>query len=58
MFMQLLVSPTRAEVNKAHEQQRWLDIGIPNIRNLRFVSIRNRILWFLLVFSSLPLHLL
>lgn len=35
---QVLSSPTRGEVDVAHEQQRWLDIGIPSFRNLRGVS--------------------
>lgn len=58
MFMQLLLAPTRAEVDALHARQQWIDIGIPNLRNLRFVGNRNRFLWFILAFSSLPLHLL
>jgi hypothetical protein len=58
MFMQLLLAPTRAQVDKAHRRQRWLDIGVFNLNNLRVVSWRSRILWFILASSSLPLHLL
>ncbi|KAK3325813.1 hypothetical protein B0H66DRAFT_139429 [Apodospora peruviana] len=31
---QVLSSPTRTEVAAAHQNKRWLDIGIPSIRNL------------------------
>ncbi|KAF4993614.1 hypothetical protein FGRMN_6332 [Fusarium graminum] len=56
--MQCLSAPTRADVDKAHARQRWVDIGIPSFRNLRKVSGKRVVLWWLLVFSSLPLHLL
>ncbi|KAF2029335.1 hypothetical protein EK21DRAFT_67929, partial [Setomelanomma holmii] len=58
LFMQHLLSPTRAEVDKVHKQQLWVAIGIYNWGNLRFISCRNRVLWTVLAFSSLPLHLL
>ncbi|KAK1589617.1 uncharacterized protein LY79DRAFT_236201 [Colletotrichum navitas] len=35
---QVLSSPTRVEVDTAHNEKRWLHIGIPSFRNLRFVS--------------------
>lgn len=50
--MQCLSAPTRREVNEAHLKGRWLDIGIPSIRNLSAVPIRRRVLWLLLVLSS------
>jgi hypothetical protein len=56
--MQCLSAPTRDEIDKAHAAQRWLDIGIPSIRNLRYVNRRKLVLWFLLGISSVPLHLL
>lgn len=55
---QCLSSPTRIEVDKAHAQGRWLDIGIPSIRNVRHLSRQRIKLWVLLALSSLPLHLL
>lgn len=36
---QALSSPTRNEVDAAHEDQRWLDIGVPSWRNLRGISL-------------------
>lgn len=35
---QVLASPTRTEVASAHGKQRWMDIGIPSIRNLMGIS--------------------
>ncbi|ORY65171.1 uncharacterized protein BCR38DRAFT_432055 [Pseudomassariella vexata] len=56
--MQILVSPTRAEVDRAHAMQRWLRIGVPNIQNLPYIHWTRVMLWVLLGISSLPLHLL
>lgn len=56
--MQCLASPTREEVDRAHSQNRWLDIGVPSIRNLTRISSHRKVLWWLLVISGVPLHLL
>lgn len=56
--MQCLSAPTRGEVDKAHAARRWLDIGVPSVRNLRHISRQRLVLWILLAISSLPLHLL
>lgn len=57
-IMQCLSSPTREEINRAHRQNVWLDIGTPSIRNLLRIS-RSRIsLWWLVAIFSVPLHLL
>ncbi len=56
--MQCLSSPTRSEVDKAHSQGIWLDIGVPSVRNLRRLSTTRIVLWWLLAISSIPLHLL
>ncbi|KAL8708100.1 MAG: hypothetical protein Q9220_006954 [cf. Caloplaca sp. 1 TL-2023] len=55
--MQCLSAPTRDEIDRAHQRQRWLDIGVPSIRNLRAMSWYRISLWFLLASSSIPLHL-
>ncbi len=34
---QVLSSPTRLEVAAAHERSRWMDIGIPSLRNLAYI---------------------
>ena len=56
--MQCLSSPTRDEVDKAHGKKVWLDIGVPSVRNIRWISRERRILWLILTLSSIPLHLL
>lgn len=55
--MQLLSSPTRPNIDRAHARGHWLDIGIPSIRNLLFLSWKRRTLWLVLCISSIPLHL-
>ena len=56
--MQILTSPTRSEIDKAHEQHTWMDIGIPGVRNLGRIGWKRVTLWTLTGLSSLPLHLL
>ena len=55
--MQCLASPTREEVDKAHHQSTWLDIGVPSVRNLTRIARHRIILWWFLVISGVPLHL-
>lgn len=56
--MQILCAPTRSELDRAHSQGRWLDIGLVSLRNLRTVERRRVMLFWILAFSSVPLHLL
>lgn len=56
--MQLLVAPTRSQVDKAHRQLKYLDIGIPSFRNLHYVGLRQKLVYALFALSSLPLHFL
>jgi hypothetical protein len=56
--MQRLVAPTRKEIDDAHEKGKWLDIGIPSVRNLFSISKKRLGLWVLLAMSSIPLHFL
>ena len=54
--MQVLVSPTRQDIDRAHQRGIWLDIGIPSVRNLRRVPKYRVLLWWLLALSSIPMH--
>ena len=56
--MQCLSSPTREEIDRAHSNHIWLDIGVPSVRNLRNIARSRIVLWWLLAFSGIPLHLL
>ena len=55
---QLLSAPTREDIDKAHAKRRWLDIGVPSVRNLSLIPRWRVILWALLFLSSIPFHLL
>lgn len=56
--MQCLNAPNRKEVDAAHAQGYWLDIGVLSIRNFFYMSWEKAWLWILLAFSTIPLHLL
>ncbi|KAL4864367.1 hypothetical protein BDV12DRAFT_201145 [Aspergillus spectabilis] len=55
--MQCLSAPVREDVDRAHAEKRWLDIGVPSMRNLLSIPRLRRWLWLGLVASSVPLHL-
>lgn len=57
-FMQVLNSPTRLEIDKAHSSLKSLDIGIPSIKNIRFLSGFKLLCWLVLFVTSIPIHLL
>ena len=56
--MQLQAAPTREDIDKAHSEGKWLDIGIPSLRNLLYLHWWRRVTWVLLAFSSVPIHLM
>jgi len=56
--MQVLAAPTREEVDRAHSKGKWLDIGVPSLHNVRYISKTRRNIYLLLCLSSIPLHLL
>lgn len=56
--MQCLCAPNRKEVDEAHRNGEWLDIGIPSVRNLSYLPKGKAIGWTLLALTSMPLHLL
>ena len=56
--MQVLSSPTRDDIDKAHVKSRWLEVGILSPRNLRSLPRKRACLCLLLSLSSIPLHLL
>jgi hypothetical protein len=56
--MQVLNSPTRQEIDKAHARGKWFDIGLLSPHNLKLISRKRATFCLLLALSSLPLHLL
>jgi hypothetical protein len=55
-YMQILSSPSRKEIDRAHAHLRSLDIGIPSVKNIWSVSRFKRICWVILLLSSFPLQ--
>jgi hypothetical protein len=56
--MQVLLSPTREEADKAHRKKTWVFIGGQSFRNFRHVSSMRTFLWTVLAVSSIPFHLM
>ena len=56
--MQLVSAPTREEIDRAHANKTWLDIGVPSIRNVWKLSLSNKVVWAGLAITSAALHLL
>ncbi|KAI1476100.1 hypothetical protein F4774DRAFT_394652 [Daldinia eschscholtzii] len=67
--MQLQAAPTRADIDRAHhakshkqdpthQEGQWLDIGVPSLRNLQYISRWRRLAWYILAFTSIPIHLI
>ena len=55
---QCLTAPTRSEIDAAHARRRWMDIGVPSIRNLFRIKGKRTLLWIAIGITSIPLHLL
>ena len=55
---QVLVSPTREEVTAAHTKSRWVDIGVPSLRNMAAISIGRAILSAVVVFAAVASQLM
>ena len=55
--MQILLAPTRSDINKAHDRASWLHIGVAGVRNVKLVPRRQARLFVILALSSIPLHL-
>ncbi|KAI0188681.1 hypothetical protein EV127DRAFT_471171 [Xylaria flabelliformis] len=56
--MQVLSAPSREEIDRAHAWLRSLEIGVPSVKNLWHMSWFKLISWFILFFSSVPIHAL
>lgn len=56
--MQVLVAPSRKDVDKAHKDHTSMDIGIHSVRNIWRMSYVKRAMWVLLGVTSTTMHLL
>ncbi|KAH5117022.1 hypothetical protein HBH71_117950 [Parastagonospora nodorum] len=55
--MQVLSSPTRNDIDKAHAKSEHLDIGVLSMRNLARIPKRRLFLFIIMALSSIPIHL-
>lgn len=55
---QVLSSPTRREVDKAHEKRRWLDIGVTSVRNFAHISGFRAILGIIILFTAISIQVM
>lgn len=55
---QVLSSPTRTEVSVAHEKKRWLDIGIPSVRNLAHIQGARTVLIVVILVSAITTQIM
>lgn len=58
-FMQILNAPSRSEVDFVHTNMPHanVEIGVPSLKNILFVSPVKTAYWFLFMLSSVPIHL-
>lgn len=57
-FLTALSSPTRQDMDHAHAQGFWFDIGVPSIRNLNHIGRVRKWLSIVLFIFSLPIHIM
>ncbi|KAI1822183.1 hypothetical protein F4861DRAFT_415669 [Xylaria intraflava] len=55
---QVLISPTRREISKAHDRKRWLDIGMPSLRNLAYVSVPRAMIGLAALLVAIAIHVI
>ncbi|RPA74348.1 hypothetical protein BJ508DRAFT_418645 [Ascobolus immersus RN42] len=55
--MQCLVAPTRREIDKAHGSQKWVDVGVGSVRNLKYVARRRGVVWGVMMLCGLVMGL-
>ncbi|KAF9886878.1 hypothetical protein FE257_011001 [Aspergillus nanangensis] len=53
---QFLAAPTRNDVDRAHIQGSWLDIGIPSLRNISALGTKKKLLCGVLFLTTIPIH--
>lgn len=57
-FMQIVSSPTRNEIDRAHRSLHSLEIGVSSLKNLGSLSWFKILAWAALFLTSVPIHLL
>ncbi|KAH9906855.1 hypothetical protein F4778DRAFT_601302 [Xylariomycetidae sp. FL2044] len=55
---QVYSSPTRRELTAAHGKHRWLDLGIPSLRNLAHISVFRRTVCALILLTAITTQII
>lgn len=56
--MQVLVAPTRQDIDEHHARKRWLDIGYISWRNILVLDKYRLVLLMILAITAIPFHLM
>lgn len=56
--MQVLCAPTREDIDRAHSEGTYLSIGVLSPRNISFMKGSRALQWYILLVTSVSLHLL
>lgn len=56
--MQCLIAPTRRDIDRAHSEGAWMHVGVLSMRNILHIPRQRKFVCYILVLSSIPLHLL
>lgn len=56
--MQVMMAPSRKDIDDAHSKGHWLDIGVSGLRNLFTIPVKRTFIWLVVALTTVPLHLL
>ncbi|KAK5119985.1 hypothetical protein LTR85_007061 [Meristemomyces frigidus] len=56
--MQVLCSPSRDDIDRAHGEGSYVNIGVLSLWNVRYLKGFRKTGWYVLMLTSIPLHLL
>jgi hypothetical protein len=57
-FITALSSPSREDLNRAHRVGAWFDIGVPSIRNLKYIGRTRKYMCIIIYLLSFPIHIM
>ena len=56
--MQILIAPSREEMDIAHRKGKTVEVGVPSIKNLRHISWKRTVAWLSIGLLGTTLHVL
>ncbi|KIW29718.1 uncharacterized protein PV07_05508 [Cladophialophora immunda] len=57
-FITALSSPSREDLDRAHRVGAWFDIGVPSIRNLKYIGWKRKYMCIIIYLLSFPIHIM